>query len=220
MKKILFLITILPAMMSLTACSDDDNPSDSIELYDIVRLESVTEKGSVFTLCKPASDDEITLVAPQIVNTKLVAEGERLLIMYVPDSREAYRSGSVTLKGYGTIINGELKHGDDEDIDGWESDPVYLLSAWRSGKYLNIHARLQYGVKPQNFNLVMPDEQSGGKYPDLYLVYSRDADVTTFSRAYYASYDISELVEDSDVEGFTLHLNNSNLKLDEIKFDK
>lgn len=207
-------------LMSVVACSDDGDPSDTAVLYDIVCLQEDTDAGSVFTLCKPGSDDVITLTAPQRLNTRAVPVGNRCLLMYVPDGGAAYQSGAITVRGYGTIVNGELSTTEDTEPAGWNRDPVYLLSAWRAGRYLNIHARLPYDENPRDFALVMPETQSDRSYPDIYLVHALSADVTTFSRAYYASFDISRFIDDPGVNGFTLHLNNSNLHLDKIRFDK
>lgn len=217
MKKYLSLIIVM--LLSLTSCSDD-NPSNSAVLYDIVCLEDDSDTGSVFTLCKPGSDELITLTARQRLDTRIVAPGDRLLLMYVSQSGEAYRSGEITAKGYGKIVNGELNVTDGEEIADLEREPIYLLSAWRAGKYLNVHVRLPYQEGPRDLTLAMPATQTSSNCPDIYLVNASETDVATFSRAYYASFDISQLVNDPHVEGFTLHLNNSNLNLDEIRFDK
>lgn len=218
MNRIVNIIMLL-ALIVAPGCSSDDNPSDEAVIYDIVCLARDSDDGSVFTLSKPGSDDVITLTTRQRIDTKLIPVGNRLLLRYVPDGGVAYQSGPVTVSGYGTIVNGNLTRLPENDIEGWDATPVYLLSAWRSGNYLNIHARLPYDERPRAFTLAVPDTQSGNTFPDLYLVHALEADVTTFSRAYYISFDISELVDDTLVDGFTLHVNNSNLDLKEIKFD-
>ena len=215
-----YLSLLLLAILSLSACTDEE-PSDTAYIYDIVKLESDSQNGSVFTLSKPGSDKIITLTARQRVDTKKVPVGDRLLLMYVPASgAEAYQSCEVIAKGYGTIVNGVLTNVESAEIEGWDDDVVYLLSAWRAGKYLNIHCRLPYQQPPRSLSLLMPDAQTDASYPDIYLVDEADIDVATFERAYYASFDISSLIDDASVKCFTLHLNNSNLNLDAIRFDK
>lgn len=219
--RILFLMSLITAVMTVvTGCSDGDEPSEEAILYDIVCLEKDSGEGSVFSVSKPGNDENIILTTPQRVDTRIVAVGERLLLMYVPQSGVAYQSGAVSVRGYGRIVNGELAVTEGAETAGWDRDPVYLLSAWRAGRYLNIHARLPYDENPRAFMLAMPETQVDGRYPDIYLVHALEADVTTFSRAYYASFDISQIIDDPDTEGFTLHLNNSNLRLDEIRFEK
>jgi len=219
MKKYIYLLVMLAALTLAQGCSDDGEPSSEAALYDIVCLAGDSDAGSVFTLGKPDSDDVITLTSRQRIDTELIPVGNRLLLMYVPVNGIAYQPGEITVKGYGTIVNGELAILSEDEIDGWDRTPVYLLSAWRSGNYLNIHARLPYDEKPRAFTLAMSESADGASYPDLYLVHALETDVTTFSRAYYASFDISGLLSDTRVKGFTLHINNSNLDLKEIKFE-
>lgn len=217
MRKYLFILLILTALTSVTSCSDE-TPNDEAALYDIACLESMDNSGSVFTLCAPGSDDLITLKCPQKIDPNIVETGDRLLIRYVPADGIAYKSGGITLTGYSTIVNGTLSTLPDEELNEWDKTPVYLLSCWRSGRYLNIHARLPYDDRPRAFTLAMAENPSDPAFPDLYLVHAVETDVATFSRAYYASFDISALTTDPAVKGFTLHINNSNLNLPEIPF--
>lgn len=219
MKNYLTIAILLLSALFITSCSDDNDPSTEADIYDIVCLESSGDNGSVFTLSKPDSNDIITLTAPQRINTKLVPEGNRLLLRYVPEGGKAYTSGPVTVKGYGTIVNGKLNTCTPEELEGWDKTPVYLLSCWRSGNFLNIYARLPYDNTPRAYSLSMEENPANPTYPDLYLIHALETDVNTFSRAYYSSFDITELCANPDIEGFTLHVNNSNLHLDEIKFE-
>lgn len=216
MTKYLYMLIML--MVGFSSCSEDENPSDEAVLYDIVCLEDSSEKGSKFSLCKPNSDEVISLTALQQIDSQYVNIGERLLLKYVPESGIAYQSGAIIVKGYGQIVNGELSIAEGDVPQGWDRDPVYLLSAWRAGKYLNLHLRLPYDENPRDFRLVIPSNQIEERCPDIYLVHALEADVTTFSRAYYASFDISMLIDNPDIDGFTLHLNNSNLSLDALRF--
>lgn len=216
MKTIASLISLMMAAM-LCGCSDG-TPTDEIALYDIACMESTGSDGSVFTICKPGNDNIITLKSPQAVDTAYVKPGERLLIRYIPQSGVAYASGEIALKGYGTIINGKLNLTAGDEKNGWTDTPVYMLSCWRAGNYLNMHLKLPFDSNPRKFDLVIPFDQITEEYPDIYLVHALEADVNTFDRAYYASFDISYLTS-GNKKGFTLHFNDSNLRLNEIRFD-
>lgn len=214
------LFAILLILTFFCSCSDD-TPSDTAALYDIVKLESQSSSGAVFTLCKPGSDEEIRLTAAGVnLNADIVAVGDRCLLIYTPADGQAYKSGAVNARGYQRIVNGTLQTVTDSDIAGWDRDPVYLLSAWRMGNYLNMHLRLPFDDNPRKFTLAMSETPADPSCPDLYLIHALQADVATFSRAYYASFDISQLIADPAVTGFTLHVNNSNLNLDTLHFKK
>lgn len=206
---------------SVSGCSDEE-PTAEITLYDIVKLESYGEAGCTFTMTKPLSAELITLSTPQHIDTSLVHVGNRLLIAYVPSNGEAYTSTRVTLSGYSTILNYDLEDTClfPERFPNWDADPVWLMSAWQSGNYLNVRVRLPYSEEPRQFALVRNLlETCSPDCPNLYLVHNLDnADFNTFDRAYYASFDISSLCEDAYIKGFNLILNNSNLKVDTIPF--
>ncbi len=207
-------------LLAPTSCADNGDPSSEIVSYDIVRLESQTEAGAVFSLQKPLATQPVTYTTAHRINTDAFPIGNRLLIAYVPVSGVAYTSGEISLRGVAQITNSTLQNVDPADIPYWADDAVWLLSAWRSGNYLNIHARLPYGESPRQFGVACDTVGGDPSWPDLYLVHSLsdEAPAATFDRAYYASFDISPLTTSATVRGFTLHLNNSNLRLDAIPF--
>ena len=142
-----FYIMIL-ILVGLASC-EDENPSDEAVLFDIVCLEKASNTGSIFSVAKPGSDEEIMLTASQQIDSRYVKPGDRLLLKYVPMSGIAYKSGAISIKGYGQIINGTLDTTEESVPDGWNQDPVYLLSAWRAGRFLNIHVQLPYDENPR-----------------------------------------------------------------------
>lgn len=221
MKKLHLLLPVIMVsiMAAMLASCDDGKPSDEFVLYDIACLESTGSNGSTFTLCKPGNNNVVTLKSPQAVDTNYVKPGQRLLIRYVPDNGIAYTSGSIALKGYGTVINGKLNLDTDTVPSDWDKTPVYIMSCWRSGSYLNMQLKLPYDNTPRKFDLMIPFDQLLEEYPDIYLVHALEADVNTFERSYYASFDISYLLNSTGMKGFTLHFNDSNLRINEMKFN-
>lgn len=219
-KSIISLCMMSSTFAVATSCADNPDPSSEMVLYDIVKLESQDESGAVFSLQKPLAEQAVVYTTGQRIDTKSFPVGNRLLIAYVTDSGEAYKSGKITLKGVAQITNSSLKNVDPKDIQNWADDAVWLMSAWRSGNYLNIHARLPYNESPRHFGVACDTVGGDPTWPDVYLIHSLgdNAPTATFDRAYYASFDISSLTTSDAVRGFTLHLNNSNLRLDAIPF--
>lgn len=217
MKQLKILIAL--AIAALAGCSDED-PTEEIILYDIVKLEQQTSDGSVFTLQKPLAQTTVTLTTSHpVIDTDIVAIGDRLLLAYIPASSEAYTSSAITAKGYSKITNATLAAENISDLKDFDTEPVYLLSVWRSGDYLNFHIRLPYDTNPRVFSLVADTGSPDPSSPDLYLIHGREEITPTFDRAYYASFDISTLTTDPGVTSFTLHLNNSNLPDGTFFFD-
>lgn len=213
------LLPALVAILIVTGCSDDD-PTDRIILYDVVKLEQQTDKISVFTLQKPLADHPVTLTSPRpVIDTDIITVGERLLLAYIPATSEAYTDSQITVTGYSQITNGVLTFEKINDIKDLDTEPVYLLSVWRSGDCLNFHIRLPFDNKPRTFTLAADTDSADPSSPDLYLIHGRETIFPTFDRAYYASFDISALTDDPGISSFTLHLNNSNLPENTFRFD-
>lgn len=215
---------IFAAASLLAGCSSDGDPSDSAVSYDIVRLEAQkAETGGVYTFQKPESSETVTYTTAQLIDTTRVHVGDRLLIAYVAESGTPYVSGAIRLRGYAPITNSALRKVDAAGIADWDKDPVWLASAWMMGNYLNVRARLPYDATPRRYCVAIDTINPGpASRPDVYLVHARgdDAPEATFDRMYYASFDMTELLDNEQVEGFTLHVANTNLPLDKLNFSK
>lgn len=214
----------MTAIALVSGCSDDsDGPTDEIVSYDIACLKSQDSKlGGVYTLQLPLSSTSVTYYTKQLIDTTRIHVGDRLLIAYVP-SGKPYTSGNISLRGYAPITNSKLLFGSETDIENFDRDPVYLLSAWLSGPYLNVKARLPYDESPRRYGVAVDTValKKNPGCPEIYLIHELGQATNpdaTFPRAYYASFDLSALLADQAVETITLHLNNSNLPDNTITF--
>lgn len=210
------LSLILPA-----GCSDNSDPTSEIVIYDIVAFRGQEDGYSHFSISKPRSQETVTFTAQgAVINTELVSPGQSLWLAYTTNGRQAYTSGDITVKGYSVITNASMIDLSREVIDSESStaEPVYLLSAWISENFLNLHLQLPYDDKVRLFTLARDTDSPDPCCPDLYLIHRREAQTPTFDRAYYVSYDISELTSDSSISGFTLHLDDTNLPIGTIEF--
>lgn len=218
-------MAIAAASLLGSCAGDTDNPSSEAVCYDIACLKSQDSKtGAVYTLQLPQAAAPVNYYTKQLIDTSRIHVGDRLLIAYVPAGKP-YESGNISLRGYATITNAKLLRGSAKDIAGYDSDPVYLLSAWLSGPYLNVKARLPYDESPRHYAVAVDTVamESNPSHPDLYLIHTLNEATdpgATFPRAYYASFDLTSLLSDPAVEGFTLHLNNSNLPTNALHFTK
>jgi len=107
-----------------------------------------------------------------------------------------------------------------DEYDAWDKDRVYVYSAWRTGRYINVHVRLTYSPEPRIFCLAVDPSTLGTAWPDVYLVHVIDGDVDNHDRAYYASFDIDAVWSRPGVEGVRLHIANSNLDKQIFTFPK
>lgn len=210
----------------MTSCGSDGDAVSTPVSYDIVQLKSQTaEEGSVFSLYLPGSTEEIVYTDNRaVIDTSKVAIGERLLLGYVPGGAP-YVSGKVETRGYSLIQNGLLlvsMDGVDESMPDWRRDGIYLYSIWRSGDFINVHARFTYSEKPRSLSLVVDKEDVAARnpHPTLRLVYRMDVPDENFEREGYSSFDISALWNCGWITGVTVELANTNLEIDKFSFEK
>lgn len=219
-----WLGTLLPglcALLTLVSCGEDgvDGPV-AMELTDIVTFEGLEGSTGVFTFRKVDDTPVIRLTAAGFEPAG-VPVGSRMMLRYVPLSGETYASGAVTVTGQAYITQSQIGLEWAPEYDAWDSSPVYVYSIWRSGQYINMHVRLPYVVNPRLFGLVADPSTLDAARPDVYLVHILPEDaVLTFTREYYASFDLSPLWNEQAVSGITLHVANSNLDKHIFTFDK
>jgi hypothetical protein len=170
----------------------------------------------VFTFRRSGDSPLITLtgVASQTLD---IESGTRVLLRYQPENGEAYTSGPVAVKYVLNINQDVLRQG---DITGWDADPLYLLSMWRSGEYINMEAEVVYSETSRRFALVADESTLNDANPQLYLVHDTKNAPDNFSRRIYASWNVAALWNRTGCRSITIHVNDSNRGLSTITFSK
>lgn len=214
-------LCVAAALMAtaMASCGDSGPYNDEVTSYDIVKFESQDKTGSVYTVYKPQSVSPVTYWAMhQLIDTAHVKVGERLLLAYVPATGVPYQSGNITVKGYSPINNDTIRAGYIAKHPDWNRDPVYMMSAWLAGDYLNVHCRLTYDTEPRTFRLLADSLSLDSPMPECYLMHTMQEPSVNFMRSYYVSFDISPLKAREGCRGLTLNLNNSNLPVNTFTF--
>ena len=198
--------------LSLASCGESGVDGEvEMSCTDIVTFEGNEGDNAVFSFQKVDDSPLITLTSRRTLDYEGLEPGCRMLIRYNPPDNQAYTSGLITLLGAKVITQSALFTEWSADFDGWDNNPVYLYSAWRTGSYLNVHVRLTYSTEPRVFCLAANPETLDSPWVDVYLVHRLPCDTDSFERAYYASFDLSPVWERPEVEGIRLHVANSNL---------
>lgn len=215
------LLMIIGIAALFAACSDDGPYSERAALYDLVTFDGNLSQGATFSFQRRDDSPVITLTAKGVtLATDQVKQNERLLIGYYPESGEAYRSDNIQLIGVTKVNQDTLRYSPAEEIAGWDKDPVYLNSVWRSGKYLNMYMRVEYSSEGRLFRLVADESTLESEFPQLYLMHDLYDAPEKFTRRAYVSFDISSLWEKPEHKGIILHINDSNLETEIYTFTK
>lgn len=207
----------------LLSCSDDsgiDGPVD-MQLWDIVTYtgRQSDNGGSVFTFRQVDDSPEIVLTSDKVLPDDVEA-GTRLMIRYIPESGESYKSGPVRLLGASKINQGSAETEWKDEYGDWNRDKVFLYSLWRTGTYLNFHLRLTYSAEPRIFTLVLDPATKDSDVPEFYLVHIMAKETDSHDRAYFASFDIGRIWSDPAVRGVKIHVANTNLDKQCFEFFK
>lgn len=209
------LITATAVTILLTSCHDkgSDEPHPAT-LYDICEIASVGQQQTVLHLYLPDSDAPVILTSrganPLNQTQTPPVPGTSILAAYTPAGGKAYTTDDVTIDSWATITNLPLQTvKTPEDLDGWDTDQVYLQSAWRAGRKICMRLRLPYSAQPRRFALLLDPATADDAIPAAYLYHSRPEPSATFNRQYYAAFDIAALWDKPSVKGLRIHISNT-----------
>lgn len=203
------LLPLLLIPLLLASCSEKgtDAPHPAT-LYDICDVAS--DNGAArFSLYLPDSDEPVILEDPA-ATVGDIPEGTSVVASYIPLSGLPHVSGPVLLRGISRINNFTLlKAKEPEDLDGWDADPVNLMSIWRGGKKIYMRLRLTYSAQPRRFSLVVDPSTADDPVPTAYLYNARPSGAPDFERQYYSAFDISSLWDSPDILGLRVIVSNA-----------
>lgn len=222
----IFLPLMAPTLLAFTACSDNGPYADTFVNYDIVQVANAdNSNGTDFLLYRPNSDEPVTYHDTRNVLSQLpVDNGDRVLIAYTCE-QEPYVTGNINVTGYSTIYNSRLIDSNelaDYEPAEWEQKGIYLYSIWRAGPFLNVHAAADYADDGTALILTVnaDDYLQQTPTPRLDLSFRMQNPVTNYRKEFYASFDISELWNNSWCTGIEVTLQNTNLNRNIFNFTK
>lgn len=207
------LLAVITPLLILPSCSDkgSDEPNPAI-LYDICEVApDASSTQPILHLYRPDSDTPVILtIQSGALGTTIPDPGTAILAAYTPADGQPYTSGPVTLHSWYAINNIPLQEADTtDDLQGWDTDPVWLLSAWRAGGKICMRLRLSYDTTPRLFALILDPTTVDDPIPTAYLYHTRPADTPTFDRQYYVAFDIASLWSLPTTDGLRIRLANS-----------
>lgn len=202
-----------------TACGDE-TPSSAITYTDVALVNSVTDRGTDFTIAG-RKDLVTTELHSSAVLKSDGAEltGNCIVIQYtVIDSK----TGEINLRNASIISNYDAGAGSSEDIKGWDDDKVTLLSHWTIGKHFIVRVALPYYPEKRRLGLMIDNSTLQDSYPQAYLCHSLQGSIDpgdTFYRNYYVAFDLTDIADAKDWNGLTVYVNDPKLKDKKITID-
>lgn len=205
--KLIHPAAALCAVLLLAACADDDVADRQPVLQNIVQYDGIAEGRTLFTYYAPGSGTPEVLTARGEYIFGDIEEGEALLLTYTAD---ATATGYIYVNSGRKINNLVLLQSEPEGLEGWDSERVYLLSAWRAGNRLNMRLNLTYDSAPRRFAIIVDKTTIDSPWPVAYLFHRRGNETPNFAREYYVSCPLTPLFDRDGIEGLRLRLLDTN----------
>lgn len=211
MKKHLYWTAL--ALLAASCSVNDDTVDGPVQmsLSDIVTFDGNAGGRARFSFQQVDDSPMVNLVAQGELKSDDLEEGDRLYIVYIPESGKPYTSGNITLRGASLINCGDVVETEMSEMADWNRDKVYVLSLWRSGTYVNLHCRLTFSKDPRIFRLSADPATLGSAYPDLYVHHELPAGTDNYDHNYYASWNMAAVWNLPTTEGVRVHVANSNM---------
>ncbi|MDE6276659.1 MAG: hypothetical protein K2M06_00965 [Muribaculaceae bacterium] len=191
------------AAVSCSKNSEPENPVGDV-FSDIVTLATTGEEGTTFVYRMLNDSPEITLTTTQRFQDATVKPGARLMLNYIAKNGTQHESGAINVLSYVKCFGPTITTASTSSPTAWASSKVFLSSAWRSGKWLNLSMALEMGTTARRFELVLDPATADSAEPELHIVFTPDVVNAGMSLPAYASYDISALWDRQETEGLKI----------------
>jgi hypothetical protein len=198
--------------VGLPACHDTDASDEphAATLYDICEVGATDSSSTTLYLYPQNSDTPVELYADSSLGSDAPEVGKSIFVAYQPAGGIAYVSDRVAILTWANINNLDLQVAESSaDLDGWDKDPVEVVSAWRGGSKIYMRLRLGYDATPRRFALVLDPATANDPIPTAYLYHARGESSPTFNRQYYIALNVASLWDSPSTTGLRLRVNAS-----------
>lgn len=209
-------IYIAIAVLTLVAC-DRSHDGKLDELFETQVVDIVTYTGldddNHATFRLDGRDDEPAVMLFSTVGApNKVKANERLLLTYSIDHRASDNSyWNINAVGFSRIINDSLRV-NANPLDTYQMRPIKLISAWRTGEFINLHGQAEATSKSRLLYMMIDSETKYNETVDAYLVHDllgTPSDSIFQWREFYMSINVAALKSPSaPCHTLRLHLND------------
>lgn len=190
MKKTLFLLTVLTAMI----CSCDDGDKDEDVYPSIITELADVDTDADGVLTKMRTDNGKSYSIVNRVSGLKESSTFRILCGYTPVSDDKVN-----------LLQAQLAYYLCDSTSVLSTDPTPVLSVWRAGRYINMQLAplTQGGVQYWGFAV----DKVEGTHTYLSLHHNQNGDPASYTKNVYASLDVNALTETSEGDIITLTIN-------------
>lgn len=219
MKLIKFIYISLLCIIA-TACSDDNPPSSVASFTDVALIKDINESGTTFAIAGNENNIPTRLHSSNILHSEdTELKGTCIVISYTFADES---TGEINLRGASIISNFNAISDEKQNIEGWNTDIIRLMSYWTIERRIILRVQLPYSPDKRRLELVVNNTTLSHQYPEAFLFHSLEGTIDpadTFYRTYYIAFNIDEISESIDWKGLKIHINDPELKSNPITIE-
>lgn len=201
----LMLVALVSATISTSCINDDD--SNGITYSNLVTYTGNIGTNAYFEFIGENDAKPVTLHANRILGS--IDEGQRLVIVYTLEDENQYgKDGYIDLITYTTVPTSSVQTVTTSEAQA-ANEAMYLNAIARTGKYINIDARLPR-IEGRTFSILADEATVDTDMPELYITTKAPEGNTGLNESTLASFDISSIWNMPSVRGVKIHVNDIN----------
>lgn len=210
MKQLYLPLLLIVSLLIFPSCRDENDEPQPQTLYDIAELVSNSEPGAVFRVYLPDAEEAAVLTA-RGQTLKGMEPGKCAMIRYIPTNGKAYTTTDITLRQYAPITTTNLMKAVPENLSGWDTDGVWLMSLWRAGDYVIVRAKIEHSPAPRYYRLIVDESTLGDEIPTAYLYHKITQPADSYMQEYYTAYRVANLWSYPNVSALRIRVSNTNM---------
>ncbi|MBO4723423.1 MAG: hypothetical protein J5629_10915 [Muribaculaceae bacterium] len=205
-------------MLLLIACnrSHDGTLDETFEtqVVDIVTYTGLDDDNHAIFRLDGRDDDPAVNLFTNVGAPDKVKKNERLLLTYSINHRASDNSyWNIYAVGFSRVINDSIRV-NANPLDTYSMRPIKLISAWRTGEFINIHGQAETTNKNRYLYMMIDRDTKYNEIVDAYLVHdllNTPSDSIFQWREFYMSINVAALKSpNAPCHTLRLHLNDLN----------
>lgn len=209
---------IMTAILLLVACdrSHDGTLDESFEtqVVDIVTYTGLDNDSHATFRLEGRDDEPAVMLYSTVGAPDKVKQNERLLLTYSINHRAGDNSyWNIDAIGYSRVINDSIRV-NINPLDSYSMRPIKLISAWRTGEFINLHGKAETTNKNRYLYMMIDRDTKYNDTVQAYLVHdllNTPSDSIFQWREFYMSINVAALKSpNAPCHVLRLNLNDEN----------
>ncbi len=215
MRKLLYLSALFIVFIACDRSHDGAlDATYETQLVDIVTYTGLDNDNHATFRLEGRDDEPAVRLFSSVGAPDKVKVNERLLLSYSIDHRASDNSyWNINAMGFSRIINDSIRV-NINPIDTYSMRPIRLISAWRTGEFINLYGQVETTSKNRFLYMMIDGDTKYDETVDAYLIHDllgTPSDSIFQWRDFYMSINIGALKSPAaPCHTLRLHLNDLN----------